>query len=141
MDPNEFLRRAYLEKVWAEMYNRPGRAAHVDKARAGRDHTAEIIMREVLLIGGKRDKTRQWVAQVGPTLSFWNRSGSTDLYRLRGKNRRGVPVYELEEEDEVEIQINHRSEKDMNASTRQVQQTLAEVAAEDQSRRRPAEGG
>lgn len=105
MDPSEFLRRAYLEKLRAGMNSRPGREVHVDKARAGRDYTAEIIMSEVLLIGGVRDKTRQWVAQVGPVLSFRNRNGGTDLYRLKGKNRRGVPVYEFEAEDEVKIQV------------------------------------
>lgn len=79
------------------------REVRVDLA-AGRDQSWEIVLDEVLLIGGRRDRTRNWVVEAGPELSFRNADGTVDLYRLKGKNRRGKPVYEFEgDEEDVEI--------------------------------------
>lgn len=67
------------------------------------DHKAEearmvevTLLKEVLLLGGARNKTRDWVKEYLPRLSFRTVEGREEWYVLKGRNSRGTPVYEAE---------------------------------------------
>lgn len=76
------------------------RGEPVDEVREAKEVEVKLLS-EVLLLGGRRHKTREWVEDnTLPVIEFQNHDdGTIDRYRMRGRNKRGVPVYQLIEEE------------------------------------------
>lgn len=57
------------------------------------------LVQEVLVLGGRLNKTRQWVPETSEVIKLRS-AGSVEHYKKIGHNAKGVPVYEFMEEPE-----------------------------------------